>query len=224
MQAEEYDLSLRLLDAGWDIRRFVDLQVHHLKTSVARQSARIMELDVRNNLMLIARRFPTRWVWPYAMEWMRRYYLIAASGGRIPAYVAGLARGIADAPRTPRRPVNEQTFERFARIDETRRRLAQLVTHGKVRRILFIDLGKNILAYRLAARACGVEIVAIAEPRVAPLGRRFRGIRIVDDDTARGLDFDVAVLSNLSPAHAARRQREWKDLTAKPVVDLFAGL
>jgi GT2 family glycosyltransferase len=221
MQAEEYDLSLRLLDAGWDIRRFDELRVNHLKTPVARQSARTMELDVRNNLMLIARYFPKPWARPFARDWMRRYYLIATAGGRIPAYSAGFARGLADAALCPRRPVKAETFERFARIDETRRRLARLVAHRGVRRILFVDLGKNILAYRLAARACGVEVVGIADPRLAHIARRFRGVRVVDDNTARGLDFDAAVISNLSPVHAARRRREWEELTAKPVVDLF---
>ncbi|HEY0008082.1 MAG TPA: glycosyltransferase, partial [Tepidisphaeraceae bacterium] len=32
MQAEEYDLSLKLLDAGWRVRTFDDLHVMHLKT------------------------------------------------------------------------------------------------------------------------------------------------------------------------------------------------
>ncbi len=47
MQAEEYDLSLRLLDAGWKIRRFSDLQVRHLKTPSARSPARTTRLDAR---------------------------------------------------------------------------------------------------------------------------------------------------------------------------------
>jgi GT2 family glycosyltransferase len=37
MQAEEYDLSLRLLDAGWTLKRFDDLHVVHLKSSTARR-------------------------------------------------------------------------------------------------------------------------------------------------------------------------------------------
>ena len=35
MQAEEYDLSLRLLAAGWPLRRCADLLVHHEKTPAA---------------------------------------------------------------------------------------------------------------------------------------------------------------------------------------------
>ena len=81
MQAEEYDLSLRLLDAGWQVRRFTDLRVHHLKTSGARLPARTTRLDVRNNLLVIARRFPRQWIMPYALDWMLRYRWIARNKG-----------------------------------------------------------------------------------------------------------------------------------------------
>ncbi len=81
MQAEEYDLSLRLLNAGWRVQRFTDLRVQHLKTLSARQPARTTRLDVRNNLLVIARRFPREWVRPYAIDWMRRYRWIAQNQG-----------------------------------------------------------------------------------------------------------------------------------------------
>src|SRR5207248_3299787 len=81
MQAEEYDLSLRLLDGGWSVRTFDDLHVTHLKTSQARVSERTIRLDVRNNLTLIGRHFPDQWVRPFALDWMRRYAAIAKAKG-----------------------------------------------------------------------------------------------------------------------------------------------
>src|ERR1700722_1779614 len=62
MAAEEYDLALRLLDAGWTVRRFDDLCVTHLKTPQTRFPSRVIRLDVRNNLTLIARYFPDEFV------------------------------------------------------------------------------------------------------------------------------------------------------------------
>ena len=79
MQAEEYDLSLRLLAAGYDIKTFDDLHVTHLKSPTARASERTTRLDVRNNLVLITRYFPRQWVLPFAKDWLRRYRLIAAA-------------------------------------------------------------------------------------------------------------------------------------------------
>ena len=99
-----------------------------------------------------------------------------------------------------RRPVSEKTFEQFAKIEQTRTHLAQY----PFRRVLFADYGKNMLAYRLAAEACGIEIVAIADGKLATGGARYHGIPIVDDETARQLDFDAVIVSNLSAVHAAR--------------------
>ncbi|HEY1683211.1 MAG TPA: glycosyltransferase family 2 protein [Tepidisphaeraceae bacterium] len=218
MQAEEYDLSLRLLDAGWDVRTFDDLHVTHLKTPGARVSERTMLLDVRNNLVLVARYFPQEWGWPYSRDWMLRYGIIAASKGYQNAFEQGLAE--ASAKRTAgvgRREVSAKTFERFAKIDQTRQRMAKY----DFRRVLFADYGKNMLAYRLAAEACDMQIVAIADTNLG--GRRFtcHGIPIVDDQEAQQLEFDAIIVSNLSPVHARRAAECWRKRTDKPVIDLF---
>ena len=64
----------------------------------------------------------------------------------------------------------------------------------------------------MAAKQCGVEVVAIADPKLASSTRGYHGIRIVDDKTACGLRFDVAIVSNLSPVHAARRAAIARDV------------
>ncbi len=138
MQAEEYDLSLRLLDAGYAVRAFDDLHVAHLKTPQARVSARTMRLDVRNNLFLIARRFPAKWAWPMGWDWMKRYWWIASSKGAAGAFLYGvidfslhtLTGGL------KREPVSDEAFERFAKIADIRDRLARLIPSppGEVKR------------------------------------------------------------------------------------------
>lgn len=128
MQAEEYDLSLRLLDAGWSVKTFDDLHVTHLKTPQARISTRTMRLDVRNNFFLILRRFPKRWIAPYLADWMRRYWWIASSKGRQGAFLQGLIEGVLRSALWWQRDViSEEAFEAFAKIDETRRRLAAVL-------------------------------------------------------------------------------------------------
>jgi GT2 family glycosyltransferase len=223
MQAEEYDLSLRLLDAGWDVRTFDDLHVTHLKTPAARISARTMRLDVRNNLTLIARHFPDEWVLPFALDWMTRYAAIAASTGRRLPYCAGLAQGVVRAMQLEhRRPVSAATFERFTKIDAIRSRFAAAQRELGFRRVLFADWGKNILPYHLAAEACGVEIVAIADSRLAEAGMRYRGIPVLDDGVAaRNCEFDAIIVSNVSPVHARVARERWRIITDKPVIDLF---
>lgn len=223
MQAEEYDLSLRLLNAGWDVQTFDDLRVTHLKSPLARAAARTTRLDVRNNIVLIARYFPKRYAVPYFCDWLRRYGWMAASNGHLPAFargaIEGLWRGLFAAKR---RPVRRETFERFARVDETEMRLRGLKDRLALKRVLLLDVGKNIYAYHRAARRCDIEIIAIADERLGRRFRWYRGVPVVDDATARTLRFDAAIVANLSPVHAAARRDAWRDAAGGRVIDLFA--
>jgi GT2 family glycosyltransferase len=222
MQAEEYDLSLRLMDAGWDVRMFDDLHVTHLKTPTARFSRRVTRLDVRNNLVLASRHFPERWIRPFAIDWMKRYYFIAAAKGHRAAYFAGLAQGLARvAVSAKRKAIADETFERFARINEIERRLRVAQRQLQFRSVLFVDLGKYFLPYWMAAQACGLDVVAIADRNLGESKRRYRGIPIVSDAIARTLAFDAAVVSNLSPVHAHGARDRWRAIDDRLVVDLF---
>jgi hypothetical protein len=87
--------------------------------------------------------------------------------------------------------------------------------------VLLVDLGKNVLPYWLAARECGIKVVAIADNRLAGAGRRYRGIPIVNDSVARRLRFDAAVVANTSPVHAELRRTLWRQLDERPVIDLL---
>lgn len=223
MAAEEYDLSLRLLDGGWRVRPFDDLHVTHLKSPASRFPARIARLDARNNTLLAMRYFPDAWRVRYASEWLERYRLMAIANRRRTAFWAGAIDGIARGICGPRRPISGAAFEQFAKIEQTCDRLAEAVRGHEVRRILLANLGKNILAYRLAARRCGMEIVAIADGRLGDRGKRFRGIPILSDADAARRPFDAVVVSNLSPVHARLAGERWSRLTSRPVLDLFAG-
>ena len=224
MAAEEYDLSLRLLDAGWDVRRFDDLHVLHLKTPSSRFPTRISRLDARNNLMLATRYFPRRWVVPFAVDWARRYGWIAATKGRghRRATALGLLQGLARSLLPGhRRPVGLAAFERFSRAVDIHQRLARAARARRARSVVLVDVGKNILPFFQAARACGLRVVAVADDRLAAPGRRYRGVPVVTDAAAAGTSFDAAVIANLSPVHAATRARQWRALQHRPVIDLF---
>jgi GT2 family glycosyltransferase len=224
MQAEEYDLSLRLLDAGWSVRTFDDLHVAHLKTPQARISDRTMRLDVRNNLTLIGRHFPDQWVMPFAIDWMRRYAAIARAKGLRGAFWRGFSQGaLRVTERLNRRPISDGAFEQFARIEEIRRRMWAAKARYGLRRVLFVDYGKNILPYWLGARDCGIDVVAVAvaDAPLARAARHYRGAPVLHDTDALRLTFDGVVVSNLSPVHAAARCEQWRMMCAAPVIDLF---
>src|SRR5688500_2466870 len=191
MQAEEYDLSLRLLAHGYEVSPFDVLHVTHLKSPTARSSERVTALDVRNNLVLITRYFPKKWVVPFAKDWLRRYRLIALAKGHEMAYYKGLMSGLFRTMRpSNRRPVDEATFEKLTRVNETEMRMARATQEHGLRRVLFVDFGKNMLPYYLAAKKAGLEIVAIADAKLGEHGRRYRRIPIFTDEMCRRFEFD----------------------------------
>ena len=105
MQAEEYDLSFRILRAGYQVRRFEDLPLRHLKTPQARIGQRTTRLDVRNNLYLLARYIPAPLCYQLAADWLSRYWMMAVDrdrlgggtpgGGHRKAFMQGAAEGLA---------------------------------------------------------------------------------------------------------------------------------
>jgi len=222
MQAEEYDLSFRLIEAGWRVRTFDDLHVSHLKTPGARFSSRVTRFDVRNNLALIGRHFPDEWVMPFAWDWAKRYYAISALKGQRLAYFRGMCEGMKKLiSQDQRSPVTSVTFESFARIQEIESRLAHARSVLALKEVVFVDLGKNMLPYYLAAKRAGIKIKAVADNRLCRTAKRYRGIPVIDDGAALRLNFDAAIISNLSPVHASLRTIEWRKLTDRPVIDLF---
>ncbi len=224
MQAEEYDLSLRLLDAGWNIGRFEDLRVTHLKTPSARQPTRTTRLDARNNFLVVSRRFPREYRRAYAVDWMRRYHWMAQTKPwphRF-AFWQGLVEGIAKSLLPgKRREISQGAFEKFAMIDEIQCRMATVARDRNLHRVLLVDVGKNIYAFWRAARALNLQIVAVADANLAKPGRRYQGIPVIDDSAARELQFDAAILTNISPVHSIIRRDQWCMNGPCPALDLF---
>lgn len=220
MAAEEYDLALRLLDAGWTVQRFADLRVTHLKAPQSRYPARIARLDVRNNLHLIAKYFPDEFVQPFAWDWTNRYRMMAKVNGTNLAFYRGLASGLNRLLRREgRRPMRPEAFEMFAKVQWIEETMSRMARQTGAKRILLIDLGKNIYPYWRAARRSGLEIAAIADERLGGRAFRYRGIPVVTDSVAEVLNFDAAVVSNLSPVQAPLRQQAWQTRINRPIHD-----
>lgn len=221
MQAEEYDLTLRLMNANWKVQTFDDLHVIHLKTPVARAKWRTMRLDVRNNVLVALRNLPSDDAGPIARDWLRRYWRMASVNRQRSAFVVGLAQGLASGMSVERsHTVDQSVLERFTRSGVIERRMRTAANQLMLQRVLFVDYGKNMLPYWRAAKACGLEVVAIADNRLAGSGS-YRSVKIVSDRDAQRMMFDAVIISNSSPVHAANRATAWRNATDRPVIDLL---
>ncbi len=196
MQAEEYDLSFRLLNAGFSIKRFADLPLTHLKTPNARISTRTTRLDVRNNLFLLARYLPEPLCHQLAADWLDRYFRMAlkrdaTSNPERPsrsgllfakpldeppalthkkAFLQGAAEGLArwtHQRHKNRHLLSPQTLERLFKFNVIKARLALAAKQQRARRLVFADYGKNLFAFHTAAADLGLPVLAIADDHLA---------------------------------------------------------
>ena len=250
MQAEEYDLSYRLIQAGFTLRRFADMPLIHLKTPGARVGARTTRLDIRNNLYLLAKYVPEPLCHQLAADWLDRYFRMAirrdrespacADSHAVPqqpqshkrAYLAGAAEGLArwtarcDQGRHLLSAAAVETIFKPALIRE---RLAGAARTHSARRLLFADYGKNLFPYFHAAKALGLPVTAVVDDHLAGVGSgNYRGIPLCTWAEARDAGYmagahpPLVVISNLSPVHAERRAAALRRVLPLPVVNLFA--
>lgn len=225
MQAEEYDLCFRLMGAGWDVECFDDIHVDHLKTARSRLTERTCFYDTRNNLLVTARYIPDAFESVYRDDVLQRYRWIAESQGHMSANqhaeAEAMSRYNAERSQFAALRLSPTVFEELFCIEEVAEHLRELRADG-VQRIALANLGKNIFPFVRGTKRCGIEIAAIADDYFALGGRDYRGIPIVNSDDISADDIDAVVVSNMSPAHAARSRQRWSNLIDLPVVAWYA--
>ncbi len=208
MQAEEYDLSLRLLDAGYRVRTFDDLHVIHLKTPQSRISARTMRLDVRNNLLLILRRFPMRHIPTVGWDWIKRYAWIAQSKKQTGAFAYGIIHGLLHSLIHPQRePVSDEAFEQFAKLDEITHRLRSVFSCSEKTEIGQRDTEKQSSVECISSVPLGLcgDSSEQCKPRVlfVDCGKGIHGYW----RACRDLGIEVVAIADRNLHHPARRYR-----------------
>lgn len=219
-QAEEYDLALRLWQAGWTVDRFEDLTYRHYKQPGARPEA--LRWDARNNMILAARYLPPRLARVYTQDWTQRYLLMARHAGRGMSARLGLIQGRYattgyDAP-TPMGPAALDAvfgFQRFA--DQV---AAWAEQHG-VRRVGLAGLAKNIFAPLRACRVNGLDVVGVLDDHPAFTGARYRGLPVVSEAHAMVRPLDALVVAEQNPARVDAVCDRLKRQTGLPLLRLW---
>jgi len=226
MQAEEYDLAFRLLNSGWRVQVFDDLHVDHLKTQQTRKNQRTTFLDIRNNLRLSARYLPASFYRMYRDEWLLRYAWLALRDGHMGPFVRGVSAGFWfgrwERRLFARHRLRAVALEHFFRWEFLQRRMSELAAAGVSKSIL-ADLGKNVLAYDQAAKAAGVEILAIGDDRFCAPNRYYRGIPVLSLDEALRLRCDATVIGNMSAVHGTYTNARLITLGCQPVYHWFGS-
>jgi GT2 family glycosyltransferase len=223
-QAEEYDLSFRLWNAGHRIERFEDLRYRHdKKPSVSRASREVAGLDLKHNLILTARYLPDTMLQSYWDDFVWRYGAILKQGGfaedteRIIAEAETLKNG----PDLRRQVLREAVFESIFEHRKQRRSVSQFAAQCHGRRIAIADASKNLFATHRACKRTGLDIVAILDDRPAFTGLNYRGIPVVTRRDFDASSVDGVILSNTNPAQVDAAYKTLVETMDVPVLRLW---
>ena len=224
-QAEEYDLSFRIWQAGYRVERFEDVVFGHDKVvdPAGRGSALTRKMDLRNNLILVERYLPRPLRRAYRHDWIRRYAALGLAGGHESAVNAALMEARVWAQREAavgRKTLGPAAVEAVFGLDAQAKAVAKWAKATGARRVALADFGKNTYATYQACRRAGLEPAVVLDNSPAFVGQTYRRLPIVPD---AGLPGPVGgiVLSNINPAQIDRRLAELAARFTIPVLRLW---
>lgn len=114
-QAEETDLALRILEAGYFILKMPSLYIYHNKININRNEKKFLFYSCRNNLAIIVRRFPL-WLVPAGFLWKALVWNIAALKTFAVQYtITGFFSAALKVPKwlSQRTPVSYKTIRKY---------------------------------------------------------------------------------------------------------------
>lgn len=173
--AEEYDLSARLLLAGYRVAYDPRFVVHHHKDAGQRDMNLILSRLVRNNGWVAQRYAPERRRLALIRETRSRYRQIAEKEHALAGFASGLLELRRSIRRQPRTPMPVELFDRFTGLAAARDALRAAYDERPFASAALLDHGKNAWAVREALEELGVRI------------------------TGEGEDAEVHVIATLSP-------------------------
>lgn len=156
--AEEYDLSAKLLLAGWSIGFDQRFAVLHEKTPAGRDMNAILHRLVRNNTWVMQRYAPRGERSREIARTIARYGRIAVKERAETGYAAGLLDLARTALKQPQRPMPALLWERFTGLAAARSALQHAFAAAPFRTAAIVAPGKNEHVVRAALLELGVRI------------------------------------------------------------------
>jgi GT2 family glycosyltransferase len=224
---EEYDVSYRLLAAGYGVGWFADLVVVHRRSDVGRDFSLILRQLIRNNLYLYIHYFPGADAWRTLAWQAYRYWRIAVGHRAVRGFVSGLAAGAVRAAfaLAHRRRLPDAVLERTVPDRFCRARIAEIArTLRPGARVVLWGIGKDFSAVLSGARAAGLDVLGVhgANARGFEGFRRLMGIKVLTEKELRGLDADAVLIASASPGQTRGMLAESAErMPGVPIVPLF---
>jgi GT2 family glycosyltransferase len=223
-QAEEYDLSFRILRRGCRIERFEDVVFRHEKVPGGRSAAIVHRMDLRNNLILVERFLPKALRRQYRHDWVRRYTALARGDGQQAAAKKGLYEALVWARReraVGRQTLDEQTVETIFSLRARADAVAAWKREHNVRRVAIADFSKNLYATYAACGSASLEPAALLDDRNAFKGMTYRNLPITTYSDLPNLHCDGVIVSNTNPAQVTAIADQVRAMSKLPVLSFW---
>jgi GT2 family glycosyltransferase len=172
---EEYDLSAKLLLAGYRVAFEPTFRVHHAKDASQRDFNQIIARLVRNNSWIAQRYAPEHERRPMLRETRRRYRQIAEAEEALAGYALGLNELRRTLRAQRRTPMSQDLFDRYTGLAAAREALQSAYAQSGFRTAHLCDVGKN----------AHIIVQALSE----------LGVRVTSDDE----EAEVQVIATMSP-------------------------
>ncbi len=224
-QAEEYDLSLRIWNAGFRVERFEDVVFMREKVrSAGRADQAVQYMDFRNTLIVADRFLPENLRRAYSEDWTLRCGAIGRSNG----FHLAMKRALWGAWRWSQgQSAHERKIMHFGAIESVfglfhqRRIVKDWASRNGAQRVVIADFSKNLFATWSACMNAGLEVVAVADDGPAFRGLNYRGKPVLPLSHAFDGSIDGVVMSNINPAHIDERMAAVERHFSGPVLRLW---
>ncbi len=157
--AEEYDLSARMILAGYRIAFDPWFRVEHHKVASGRDMNTILSRLVRNNGWVMQRFAPDELRREQVRDQRRRYRAIAAKESASRGYAEGLLELRRTIKAQNRTPMPRHLFDRFTGLSYAREALSRAHRERPFQTAAIVDEGKNGWVIRKALAEIGVQVV-----------------------------------------------------------------
>ncbi|MBF0528888.1 MAG: glycosyltransferase [Deltaproteobacteria bacterium] len=224
---EEYDVSYRLMRAGYHVRYFNDIVVEHRQSPRHRDFNRILCHLVRNNLWLWPRFFSIRPAAAECYRIIRRYWWIARREQVVSGFLWGLAQGLLRLPLAlARRQIMPKGLAAsLLGIREIGPRLENLVCQRGFSKIGFVLFTKDFERFLTAAHTVGLQVPVIYDDLLSRYRQIFRGLAVRPLDRLDRREFsgiEALVVASTSPGAGYNLDKRLKDLgISLEVIQLF---
>lgn len=220
--AEEYDLSFRIWDEGYNIDRLEDVVFRHDKVQDARQVGLLDFTDLRNNLILVERFLPRAMRSIYRRDWLRRYHALAGANPAAIAPAIAEARQWAARQRAAGRHIlKDATLESIFHWRRQADAVAAWASAHNIRNVAIAGYSKNLYATYRACLQSNLEIQAIVDDAPPFVGQRYHGHHVDTRAQTNWNAIDGVVLSKINPAQIDHAESQINASFTGPILRLW---